>query len=142
MRHTRLMARNATRLAAVALAAGLAAPNTALAGAVALPARSSSEQMVSVTVTPRELAGVSWEFEVVLDTHVQPLADDLMKTAVLVDPQGTRSAPVAWRGDGPGGHHRKGVLVFEPVQPRPASLELQIQRAGEKAPRRFKWQLP
>ena len=29
-----------------------------------------------------------------------------------------------------------------PFQPRPSSLELQIRRAGEKAPRSFRWQMP
>lgn len=142
MRHFCLMTRYAVGLAAVALAAGLQTLAATAAEIAALPARSSSEEMVTVTVAPRQLAGASWEFEIVLETHVQPLQDDLTKTAALVDAQGTRHAPVAWRGDGPGGHHRRGVLVFAPIQPRPASLELQILRAGEKAPRSFKWQIP
>lgn len=142
MRHFRLMNSCAGWLAAAALSAGLQTIDAAAAETAALAARSSNEQMVTVTVTPRQLAGSSWEFEVVLSTHVQALDDDMMTTAVLVDEQGTKHAPVAWRGDGPGGHHRKGVLVFAPFQPRPSSLDLQIRRAGEKAPRSFRWQMP
>jgi hypothetical protein len=143
MRHSRLIRPYAAWLTAVALAAGLQTFDAAAAATTALTDRSSTEQMVTITVSPpHALAGASWAFEVALTTHVQPLDDDLMKTAALVDAQGKRHAPVAWRGDGPGGHHRKGVLVFTPIQPRPASLELQIQRAGEKAPRSFKWQMP
>lgn len=142
MCRSRLMPRSVAWLAAAALAAGLQTPTIAGTGGVSLPARSNSEQMVTVTVTPQQLAGPSWEFEVVLDTHVQPLDDDLAKTAALVDARGTRHAPLTWKGDGPGGHHRKGVLVFAPIQPLPASLELQIQRVGERAPRSFRWQLP
>lgn len=106
-----------------------------------LQARTSSEQMVTVTVVPRDLTSKSWEFEVSLSTHVRPLDDDLMKSAMLFDAAGRRHAPLTWRGDGPGGHHRKGVLVFSPLEPRPPAIELLIQRAGEPAPRSFKWQL-
>lgn len=106
-----------------------------------LQARTSSEQMVTVTVVPRDLTAKSWEFEVSLSTHVRPLDDDLMKSAMLLDAAGRRHAPLTWRGDGPGGHHRKGVLVFSPLEPRPPAIELLIQRAGEPAPRSFKWQL-
>jgi len=95
---------------------------------------------VTVSVTPHELANDKpWAFELVFTTHTQPLGDDLMKSAALVDASGARHAPLAWRGDGPGGHHRKGVLVFAPLVPRPAAIELQVQRAGEAAPRSFKW---
>ena len=37
--------------------------------------------------------------------------------------------------------HREGVLRFKPISPRPQSIELQITRAGEDAPRSFRWQL-
>jgi hypothetical protein len=132
MRRTRLI---------VALAVALAGPALAQVGA-SLPARTSNLQAVTVSVTPRELGGVKpWEFEVTLNTHVQALNDDLAATAALVDDSGRRHAPQAWRGDGPGGHHRKGVLVFAPIEPRPAAIELQIPRAGEPAPRSFKWTL-
>lgn len=125
----------------VALAVALAGPAPAQAGG-ALPARSSSLQAVTVSVTPRDLADARpWEFEVTLNTHVQALDDDLAATAVLVADGGRRHSPQAWRGDGPGGHHRKGVLVFAPIEPRPAAIELQIARDGEAAPRRFHWTL-
>jgi hypothetical protein len=128
--------------AAIALLAlGLASAPAIAAAQAPLPSRTSNEQMVTVKVTPHDLAAKSWEFEVALDTHVRPLDDDLMKTAVLLDPAGGRHAPLAWRGDGPGGHHRKGILVFAPLEPRPSVIELQLQRAGEAAPRTFKWQL-
>ena len=76
-----------------------------------------------------------------LDTHSTDLSDDLTKSAVLVDGSGKRYMPVTWDGAGPGGHHREGVLRFKPISPRPQSLELQIARNGETAPRAFRWQL-
>jgi len=126
----------------VLLALGLPSAPARAAEPAPLPSRTSNEQMVTVKVTPHDLAAKSWEFDLVLDTHVRPLDDDLMKSAVLLDAAGGRHAPLAWRGDGPGGHHRKGILVFAPLEPRPPAIELQLQRAGEAAPRIFKWQLP
>ena len=111
------------------LAAGKLAPQT------------SGQSGVTVKVTPRSLAGAEWEFEVVFDTHTQELKDDPLKTAVLVADGGKPSSPTGWQGDGPGGHHRKGVLRFKPTTASPASVELRLQRPAEAAPRVFRWQL-
>ena len=141
MRRSRLILRSSVEVAIALLVVGLSPAPAVAAAQAPLPSRTSNEQMVTVKVTPQYLAAKPWEFHVVLDTHVRPLDDDLMKTAVLLDPAGGRHAPLAWRGDGPGGHHRKGILVFAPVEPRPPAIELQLQRSGEAAPRTFKWQL-
>ena len=103
----------------------------------------NSQSGVTVDVTPVDLsAGAkTWDFKVVLDTHSQDLNDDLTKTAVLRDPSNAY-LPVAWEGAGPGAHHREGVLRFAPIVPRPASVELRIQRVGETMPRVFRWPLP
>jgi hypothetical protein len=69
------------------------------------------------------------------------IKDPQRPTAMPLDPAGGRHAPLAWRGDGPGAHHRNGVLVFAPLEPRPPAIELQLQRAGEAAPCAFKWRL-
>ena len=104
----------------------------------------NSQSGVTVDVTPVDLsAGAkTWDFKVVLDTHSQDLNDDLTKTAVLRDPSANAYPPVAWEGAGPGAHHREGVLRFKPIVPRPASVELRIQRVGETMPRVFRWPLP
>jgi len=109
--------------------------------APALPTQTSSQSGVTVKITPRTLAAGTWEFEVVFDTHSQELTDDLEKTAVLVSDARASHSPLKWQGDPPGGHHRKGALHFKPVSPMPASIELQIKRGGETAPRSFRWQL-
>jgi hypothetical protein len=134
MRRPRLSALVIVVAAAFAALAAVAAP---------LPARTTEAQMVSVTVTPKDLpASGEWQFEVTMNTHVAPLEDDLAANAVLVDGQGRTYAPLAWRGDAPGTHHRKGVLAFAAIAPRPAAIELRLQRRGEAAPRSFKWALP
>ncbi|MGE5240565.1 MAG: hypothetical protein ACM3NI_02870, partial [Bacteroidota bacterium] len=96
---------------------------------------------VNVTVMPRNLAAgaSSWDFEVVLETHTQPLDQNLTKTAVLIDAQGKPHGPLAWDGTPPGGHHRRGVLRFPPLAGNPAAVELRIQGVGG-VDRTFRWQ--
>lgn len=126
-------------LVAFVLAAATALP----AAAAELDAQKSTDRGVTVAVTPRIPANGagSWDFKIVLDTHSADLSDDLTKSATLIDGDGRRYTPVAWDGAGPGGHHREGVLRFKPISPRPQSVELQIARNGEAAPRAFRWQL-
>lgn len=107
-----------------------------------LLAQTSSQSGVTVKVTPRSLAGEAWEFEVVFDTHSGDLKDDLLKAAALIADGSAPSSPTGWHGDGPGGHHRQGVLRFKaPAAAAPAKVELRLNRAGESAPRVFRWQL-
>jgi len=111
------------------------------AAAATLPARSSMASGVTITVKPLSLGAQPWEFEVVLESHSAELNDDLTKTASLLVDGETAASPLAWRGDPPGGHHRKGVLRFKPLAPSPARFELRIQRPGEPSPRVFRWVL-
>lgn len=115
----------------------------ALTAAAQLATRKDGANGVTVAVTPRNVAADAkvWEFSVVLDTHSQELSDDLAKNAVLLDAKGGKAGALGWEGAGPGGHHRAGVLKFRPLSPRPAALELRLQRPGEKAPRVFRWDL-
>jgi hypothetical protein len=117
--------------------------NNSPTAAAELGARSSSASGVTVKVTPKDISpqAAVWTFAVVLDTHSQDLRDDLAKTANLVDARGGRHAPIAWEGAPPGGHHREGVLRFKGLGAQAGALELQIQRAGEQAPRVFRWKL-
>ncbi len=105
-----------------------------------LSTQSSGGSGVTVKTTPRARAGGSWEFDIVFDTHSQELKDDLMKTATLVA-DGRTHVPVGWKGDPPGGHHRKGVLRFDAINPAPKTIELRIARPGEPKPRSFRWPL-
>jgi hypothetical protein len=132
-----LSAAVATAAIALMLLAGAHAQTPALA------AQKSAERGVTVSVRPLDLssAAKSWAFEVVLDTHSAELSDDLMKAAVLVDDRGVEHRPAGWKGDPPGGHHRKGTLDFAPVAPRPGVVELRVQRPGEPTARVFRWPL-
>jgi hypothetical protein len=105
--------------------------------------RSNQELGFNVRAKPIDIAAnsKSWTFEITLYTHSQDLADDFTRTTVLIDANGKSHAPLASDGATPGGHHRSGVLRFEPISPLPAVLELRIQRPGEPAPRSFRWSL-
>lgn len=98
---------------------------------------------VSVAVTAGNLSPEAsvWDFAVVLDSPRRKLPDDLLKSAVLVDPDGRKYKPLIWEGAPPEGNHRAGVLKFIAVKPRPDSIELRISRPGEKKPRSFSWLL-
>lgn len=113
------------------------------ATAAPLAARTSDAAGVRVVVTPKTLApgATVWEFEVVMDTHIKLLSEDLVRASVLVDEAGHRITPTAWQGDAPGGHHRKGVLRFSPPAAMPKSVELQIDGVGGAKTRSFRWDL-
>lgn len=130
-----------TGLALLAAGAFAMIEPAALAGANLKP-QSSTVLGVTLKVVPRALPadGKSWVFDLTFDTHTRELSDELTGNAVLIA-DGKRHAPSAWQGDAPGGHHRKGSLHFAPIAPPPMSVELQIQRPGETAPRSFRWSL-
>lgn len=109
----------------------------------ALTTQSTSDQGVTVRVTPKSVGSPDsrWEFVVTLDTHSADLSDELTLSATLVTDDGRTFRPVSWRGAPPGGHHREGVLAFDVPAPRPGVIELRIARPGEAAPRIFRWQL-
>ncbi|HEY0847932.1 MAG TPA: hypothetical protein VGE12_21380 [Noviherbaspirillum sp.] len=131
---SRLTMGTAVLLTALAAASGQVA-------AQSLSPQTSNQNAVTVKATPKALPGDRWEFELVYDTHSQELKDDVASSAALVGTDGALIAPVAWQGDPPSGHHRKGVLRFNAVKPQPDVLELRITRAGETAPRTFKWKV-
>lgn len=114
-----------------------------LASAQSLPVRENNEGQVMVSVTPQNLSTTAdnWRFEVRFNTHVTPITQDLVEVASLGDGKGVGEKPTAWQGDPPGGHHRKGVLVFKPIEPMPTTITLHIREVGGIADRSFTWNL-
>lgn len=106
------------------------------------PPQISSEGGVKVTVAPQGFSSEAktWDFAVTLETHTQPLDDDLAKSSALIS-DGKSYRPLGWEGAPPGGHHRKGLLRFQAISPPPQAIELQIRRTGEARPRVFRWKL-
>ncbi len=105
-----------------------------------LASQVNKEGAVTVRVTPLDLSAQAgaWRFEIVLDSHVTALDHDMTAVVVLTDGVGREYRPLAWEGEKPGGHHRKGVLTFEPIRPAPTSVMLKIRRTGV-AERTFSW---
>lgn len=131
-------------VAAIAFSLALFGHDSAIAqsqDARALAAQTSRAGGVTVKVTPTNLAADAqrWQFEVVFDTHSVDLSHDLLKSAALIDAAGRRHAPLAWEGDPPGGHHRKGVLSFDPLKGAD-EVRLQIRDVGVPE-REFRWPL-
>lgn len=108
-----------------------------------LETKENTEGPVSVAVTPRSLENGSsaWSFDITLNTHSEELSEDLVAVSELVDDQGKSYRPTSWEGAPPGGHHREGTLKFNPISPKPKSLELKIKNAGGIPERSFKWDL-
>ena len=123
-----------------ALAAALASAPLS-AGRPTQAAQSSSVAGVKITVEPKGFPrdATTWTFAVTLETHTQDLDDDLVESTTLLA-GGTPHRPLGWDGPPPGGHHRKGILRFAAVTPLPQTVELQIRREDEPAPRVFRWQ--
>lgn len=96
--------------------------------------RRSDEMGVQVI----DSASSSWDFDVVMDTHIKTLSDDLGKISELLV-AGRASAPLGWSGDAAGGHHRKAVLGFSRPDETPKSFELRMTGVGGSGARSFKW---
>lgn len=134
---------NAAKMLSLSLSLSFALASASAVAARPLERVTSSAGGVTVAVQPVDLSpgAKSWDFDVTLNTHVSPLEQDLAKVSVLVDANGGRHAPLAWKGDAPGGHHRKGTLEFAPIGGSPAYVELQIRDVGTPEARTFRWRL-
>lgn len=103
----------------------------------ALETQTNDEGPVTVTITPRISSEIA--FEIILDTHSGELNADLTQVATLTDENGKTYKPARWEGDPPGGHHRTGILSFDPIAPIPKTLRLVVQQIGGIAEREFLW---
>jgi hypothetical protein len=128
-------------LAPFAALALIAATGTS-AAAPRLEAQVNREGPVQVKVTPHTLAADAkvWEFDVAFNTHSVPIEGDPAQFSVLIDSQGNAHKALAWNGDPPGGHHRRGVLQFKPLAEANGGVELRISGVGGVATRVFRWE--
>lgn len=103
--------------------------------------KSDDQPPVVIEMTPVEFGqdAKTWRFTIVFDTHSGSLDQDPTKVISLSDDNGNTYQPIAWEGPGPGGHHREGTLIFNPIQPLPGYVELKIKDVGGIAERSFKW---
>jgi hypothetical protein len=73
-----------------------------------------------------------------MSTHSVELDQDMSEVASLTDALGKKNKVLRWEGAPAGGHHREGMLVFEPITPYPKSLTLIIDNIGD-VERRLSW---
>jgi len=104
--------------------------------------KTDNQAAVSITVTSIDISSQSkeWKFDIVMDTHSVELDQDMTESAVLIDGQDKEYKPIGWEGPS-GGHHREGVLVFDPIEPMPKYIELKIKNIGGVNERLFKWNI-
>jgi hypothetical protein len=104
--------------------------------------QASDERQIRITATLQAIAeeAKTWDFELVMDTRTHALGEGMEDASVLIA-DGKKYNPVGWEGSPPGGRHRRGLLRFKAIVPKPASVELQIRLIGDPSPRSFKWRL-
>lgn len=73
--------------------------------------RSLSAGEIDIVLQPHHIDETGAEIAVTLDTHSVELDMDLVAASSLVVGD-ERWQATGWRGGGPSGHHREGVLVF------------------------------
>ncbi len=107
---------------------------------VAWEPQSRSAGEVMVEATPMDLVvGKAPKFALAFDTHSGSLDFDVAKVAVLTDSQGNVSSQATWDGSPPGGHHRKGTLVFTSVLANGGKVTLVIKEVSAKEGVEFNW---
>ncbi len=107
-----------------------------------LESKVDDQASVTVAVAPIDISSQSkeWKFDIVMDTHSVELDQDMTESTVLISDQGKEYKPISWEGPS-GGHHREGVLVFNPIEPAPKYIELKIKNVGGVTERLFKWNI-
>lgn len=93
---------------------------------------------VTVKIDPRQLGANGAMFDIAFDTHSGDLSFDATRVARL-EVAGTAWKVAEWRGDGPGGHHREGVLRFTAGGPATGTARLTID--GLAGPVEATWEL-
>ena len=106
-----------------------------------MPRQTSQSGEVEVGVAPAGLSetATTWSFAVCLDSQGTELNEDLIAAAVLVDDGGRQYKPVGYEGDPPGGTHREGTLMFDPISPAPKTVTLKLRGVGGIGERSFSW---
>lgn len=96
---------------------------------------------VTIAITPITLRPLSpASFDVAFETHSVNLDFDVETIVDFTDENGTQYIP-HWQGSPPGGHHRKGTLVFTPDIAKPTTVTLVFRDIAGIPSRTFTWEI-
>jgi hypothetical protein len=132
-----------TSIAATPLPAATQA-NTASANTGADLVQVNDEAMVTVEVTPLNLADKSaatLNFTVVLNTHSVDLSYDYTSIASLNNDVGDKVQAIKWDGPTSGGHHVSGTLSFPALKNRGQTLTVSLSGIAGVPERKFTWKV-
>lgn len=108
----------------------------------ALQPKTDSQGEVEIEVAPLNISkeSASWDFQISTNTHTVEIQEDLSAAFDLVDDKGSVYEPIEWNG-APSGHHRTGILRFQPISPFPSFIEMRIKEIGGVPLRVLRWDL-
>lgn len=98
---------------------------------------------VTYKVTPKNLSrfSTSWDFEIALDTHTGSLDQDLVQQVRLSDNKAREYQATKWEGNPLGGHHREGVLRFQPLGSDVKSVTLKLNPGENMEENSLTWEI-
>lgn len=117
-------------------------PATGRASEPAAPAtrRLPPEEMragdVTIKVTPKQVTDRRAVFRISIDTHSTDLDIDVA-TAARLRVGGVEWPGARYAGDGPGGHHREGVVRFRAASAPYGAMRLTINAFGDSVTARW-----
>lgn len=95
---------------------------------------------VTVKVIPQFETEIA--FKISMTAPAGELSEDMMRSGVFEDEDGTVHLPTSWNGDPIGGHHREGVLHFGTLSPKPKKVDFILLNIGAIPERGFSWTVP
>lgn len=102
----------------------------------------NDQNSVTVEVEPLDIKmDEPVRFRVSFNTHQGDLNFDLTQISLLEDDQGNTIQPLRWEGSPPGGHHRKGILVFPELKAQTKWIKLTVRDVYDVPERVFEWKL-
>ncbi|MCF7805239.1 MAG: hypothetical protein K9N46_13330 [Candidatus Marinimicrobia bacterium] len=107
---------------------------------IELAVQSNQENRVAIEVKPVNFSFTNpVTFAISLNTHSGSLNYDLTKISTLICDQGYEYDPLRWDGSPPGGHHRRGELVFPEFDHKVQHMQLVIKDVYDVPERVFDW---
>ena len=107
---------------------------------IELSARNNSENRVSIDAKPVEFTfSEPVTIAMALNTHSGSLEYDLSEISTLICDKGFEFEPLRWEGSPPGGHHRRGMLIFPEFDHQISHMKLVVEGVYGVPERVFEW---